>query len=281
VSADRVVLGNGSNELIELIVRAFVLDGEDAVISGTTFVIYKLVLRGAGRAFTEVPLNGYDCDLDAMAAAVGDRTKLIFIASPNNPTGKHTGKEALADLLARISPDVLVVMDEAYGEFASAADYPDTVALQESRPRLITLRTFSKAYGLAGLRCGYGIASPEIVGLLNRLRQPFNSSSPAQAAALAALGDTDHLEHSLRATRQGLARLASRLSDLGLRPVESQANFVLVDMGRPARPIFEALLQRGVIVRAMDAYALPHHLRITVGTPAENDCCLSELEQVL
>ena len=281
VSASRIALGNGSNDLIDLILRAFVGPDEAGVISATTFVIYRMVLQGLGRQLREVPLSGLAYDLDAMAAAVDARTKVVFLATPNNPTGLHLGAAALDRFLGRIPDGVVVVVDEAYAEYVTADDYPDSVALQARRPRTITLRTFSKAYGLAGLRCGYGVASEEVVGLLDRVRQPFNCSAVAQAAALAALDDTAHIERSRRFNAEGIAQLSAGFEALGLSPVPTQANFVLVRLPRPGRPVYDALLRRGVIVRPMDGYGLPDCLRITVGTPAENVRCLDALGAVL
>ncbi len=281
----RIVLGNGSNELLEILIRAFVGPDETAVLSATSFIVYKLVLLGLGREFHEVPLDeSLSFDLDAMADAVlaDNRTKIVFLATPNNPTGRHIGSAALDRFLGRIPEDVVVIMDEAYAEYVTADDYPDSLALQAARKRTVTLRTFSKAYGLAGLRIGYGIVSEQMADLVHRLRQPFNCNAIAQAAALAALGDVDHLERTHRLNIEGVAQLASGLEALGLSPVPTQANFVLVGLGgRKGKPLFDAMLRQGVIIRVMDGYGLPGHLRVTVGTPQENDRCLEAFATVL
>jgi len=280
----RVVLGNGSNELLEIIIRAFVGSDETAVISATSFLVYKLVLMGTGRTFEEIPLRpDHAFDLEGMAAAVqaDPRVKMVFITSPNNPTGRYVGQAELDRFLQAIPDHVVVVMDEAYAEYVTAEDYPDSLALQVHRPRTITLRTFSKAYGLAGLRVGYGIVAKEVADVIHRLRQPFNCNSVAQAAALAALEDHEHIERSRRLNRVGLDRLTAGFEALGLDPVPSQGNFLLVGLGRPGRPVFDALLRRGVIVRVMDGYGLPEHLRVTVGTGPENERCLWAFGNVL
>ena len=280
----RVVLGNGSNELLELLIRAFVQAGETAVVSASSFVVYKLVLMGMGREFHEVPLApDLGFDLDAMAAQVeaDPRVKMVFLSSPNNPTGSYIGAAALTAFLARIPDDVVVIMDEAYREYVTADDYPDSLAIQADRPRTLTLRTFSKAYGLAGLRIGYGLVSEEVADVVHRLRQPFNCNAIAQAAALAALDDADHIERSRRLNIEGIGQLNAGFEALGLTPAPTQANFILVGMGRPGRPVFDALLKLGVIVRVMDGYGLPGHLRVTVGTPAENQRCLEAFAAVL
>lgn len=291
VDPRRVVLGNGSNELLELLIRAFVGPGETAVVSASSFVVYKLVLMGLGRELHEVPLRGdLAFDLRAMAAAVnGDpRVKMVFLASPNNPTGSYIGAEALAQFLGSIPEDVVVIMDEAYREYVTAADYPDSLAIQADRPRTLTLRTFSKAYGLAGMRIGYGIVSEEVADVVHRLRQPFNCNAIAQAAALAALDDDEHLQTTRRLNGLGIRQLEEGLRALGLQPQPTQANFILVGMGvdaagqpRTGKPIFDAMLREGVILRVMDGYGLPGHLRITVGAEAENDRCLQALADVL
>ncbi len=284
VDPRRVVLGNGSNELLEIMIRAFVGPEETAVISATSFVVYKLVLMGAGRAFAEIPLRSdLAFDLEAMAAAVNadPRVKMVFITSPNNPTGRYVGGPDLDRFLGAIPDHVVVVMDEAYAEYVTAEDYPDSLAVQVTRPRTVTLRTFSKAYGLAGLRVGYGIVSEEAADVVHRLRQPFNCNAIAQAAALAALDDHAHIERSRRLNRVGVDRLTAGFEALGLTPIPSQANFVLVGLGRPGRPVFDALLRRGVIVRVMDGYGLPEHLRVTVGTGPENERCLWAFGTVL
>jgi histidinol-phosphate aminotransferase len=229
-----------------------------------------------------VPLGpGFAYDLDALAGAVSEKTKLVFLANPNNPTGVYAGRAAFERLVKTLPAEVLLVVDEAYIEFARASDFPDTLPLLAERERMITLRTFSKIHGLAGLRVGYAVGRPHVVEYLNRTRLPFNVSSVAQAAARAALEDTAHVQRTQALMAEELPKLERAISALGLGVTPSQANFVLVDLGRPARPLYDALLHKGVIARPLGNYGLPNHLRITVGTPAENERLLRALAEVL
>lgn len=282
VSPEEVVLGHGSNELIELLVRTFICPGEEVLTSAQTFVCYRLAAQAHGCACVEAPMKDRAYDLDAIAARLSPRTKLVFLANPDNPTGTWFGAEALERFLARVPPSVLVVLDEAYVEFADAPGFPDGVEVYRRHPNVVALRTFSKAYGLAGLRIGYGVAHRDVVGYLDRVRAPFNTSLVAQEAALAALADAAHLEQSRALARTGRTWLAERLAALGGRVLPSQANFVFVDFpGRNGNQDFEALLRRGVVVRPMAGYGFPSAQRITVGLPAENEKCLAALREVL
>jgi histidinol-phosphate aminotransferase len=281
VGVDHVVVGNGSNELIELLIRTFVGPQETVVTAWPSFVVYRLAAQSLGREALLAPLRNDRFDLAALAALVNPRTKLVFIANPNNPTGTHLSRRALATFLERIPPPTLVVLDEAYFEYASAEDYPDGIRDFAQFPRLVVLRTFSKAYGLAGLRVGYGVMDPTLAGYLERVRQPYNVSSVAQAAALAALEDREHLEASQRLVKAGLAQLERGLSALGLAPVPSQANFILVRTGRDAAGLVGALRARGVLVRDMRGYDMPDTLRITVGTEAMNARVLDALAETV
>jgi histidinol-phosphate aminotransferase len=214
-----------------------------------------------------------------MAQAVEERTSLVFIANPNNPTGSYVTQGELHAFLEQLPPDVVAVVDEAYFEYANASDYPDALSLRHLHERLVVLRTFSKAYGLAGLRLGYAVAPAELCDYINRVRAPFNANSLAQVAALAALRDEAHLEHCIQLNTEQRERTAAALTDRGLKVVPSQANFVLVELGRPAAPVFEALLDEGVITRLVPP--LPQALRISVGTPSETDRLLRAMEKVL
>ena len=279
VSMAEVVQGNGSNELLDLLVRTFTTPADHIVFGNPSFVVYQLAAMAHSVPFTAVPLADDIHDLDAMAKAITPNTKLVFIANPNNPTGTYVGRPALERFLREVPKDVIVAVDEAYSEYADAPDYPDALALRSLRERLVVFRTFSKIYGLAALRVGYAVGPAELVDYMNRVRAPFNVSTPGQAAALAALDDTDHVARSKKTNAVERARLSAGLTGLGLRVTPSQANFVYVAVPMAAAQIYEALLDRGVIVRAFGG--LPRHLRITVGTERENDRLLTALREVL
>jgi len=279
VSVEEIIQGNGSNELLELIVRTFTTPSDHIVFASPAFVVYELAALAHGVPYTAVPLVDDTHDLPRMAEAVTDKTRVMFIANPNNPTGTYVPRAAVERLLREVPEDVIIAIDEAYFEYADAPDYPDCIALRGLRERLVVLRTFSKIYGLAALRVGYAVAPPEIVGYMNRVRAPFNVSTIGQVAAISALADPDHVEKSRRMNREGRDRLERELSRMGFRVTNSQANFVFVDVGRPARSLYERLLRLGVIVRPFAA--LPDKLRITVGTPSENDRLCQALDEVL
>ncbi len=279
ISADEIVHGNGSNELIELLVRTFTTAAHHLVYAAPSFVVYQSAALVHGVSATAVPLRDETHDLDAMLAAIRPETRLVFVANPNNPTGTHVGREALGRFLRAVPESVIVAVDEAYVEFADAPDFSNALELRSLRENLVVLRTFSKAYALAGLRVGYAVAPRRIVDYLGRVRAPFNVSLVAQAAAVAALGDREHLERSVAATCAERARLAERLTALGVAVTPSQANFIYFDVDRDARVVYERLLALGVIVRAFAP--LPTKLRLTVGTPRENERALAALAEVL
>jgi histidinol-phosphate aminotransferase len=282
IDAKQVVPSGGSNELIDLIVQCYCEPDEEVLAPAFSFACYRLSAEAHRRPFREVPNGpGFAYDLDQLARAVSPRTKVVFLANPNNPTGAYATRAEFERFLDALPADVLLVIDEAYFEYARAADYPDALEYLSRRERLIVLRTFSKIYGLAGLRIGYGVGQAHVVEHLHRVRLPFNVSLVGQAAARAALDDSEHLARSRAHVAVELPRLSAALAELGLDVAPSQANFVLVGFGRPARAIYEALLRRGVIVRPMAGYGLPEHLRITVGAPAENDRLLESLAEVL
>jgi histidinol-phosphate aminotransferase len=281
VSPDEIAFGHGSNDLIDLSVRAFATPAEHAVIGAPSFSCYGISLRAAGIPTTVVPLRGHMFwDLDAIAAATQPNTKLVYIDNPNNPTSTHVPAIALEKFLRELDPSVVVVIDEAYLQYADAADYASALTLRDTRERLIVLRTFSKAYALASLRLGYAVSQPKIIGYLDRVRVPFNANGLAQAAAIAALRDEDHLQRGVALNASERARLASALGKLGLDVAPSQTNFLCVRIDRPAQPVFEALLREGVIVRPFGP-PLDRHLRISVGLPDENDRLLAVLPSVL
>lgn len=271
-------IGNGSNELIELLGHVFLNGGDEVVMGTPAFVVYKLVALMFGAHAVEVPLRDYAHDLDAMARAVTPRTKLVFVATPNNPTGVANDAEALFAFIRALPGHVLCVVDEAYAEFLPKP--PDLRPLIAEGRAVIGLRTFSKIYGLAALRVGYGYAHPDLIALLERARQPFNVNAIAQAAAAAALTDDDFAERSRRENAQGLRQLEGGFREMGLSYVPSVANFILVRVG-DGMDVFAKLQQRGVIVRPMRSYGMPEWLRITVGTEEQNRRLLAELARTL
>ncbi|OGX28382.1 MAG: histidinol-phosphate transaminase [Omnitrophica WOR_2 bacterium RIFCSPHIGHO2_02_FULL_67_20] len=280
VEPDSLVFGNGSDELIVLALRAFVDPGDAVVVASPTFLIYEQQARACGAAVTVVPLKDYRYDLPAMAAAASPHTKLIFIANPDNPTGTYVTKRELGAFLRGLGPETVVFLDEAYYEFVDAADYPQTLPYVKDRPIIVT-RTFSKAYGLAGLRIGYGVAQPALAAAMNAVREPFNVNSLAQAAAAAALTDTAFLARTRRLVREGRRDLVKELDALKLRHVPSVTNFILIQLGPRSSEVAAALLSRGVIVREMSAWKLSGCIRVTVGTMAENKRFVQELKRCL
>ncbi|HEY6004976.1 MAG TPA: histidinol-phosphate transaminase [Anaeromyxobacter sp.] len=283
VEPKEVFVGNGSNELIELLVRTFVLEGEEVLTSAQSFIAYKLAAQAHGRTLVEAPMKArFHYDLDALRKLLSRRTKVIFLANPDNPTGTWFSEAELTPFLDAIPKETLVALDEAYLEFVDAPGYQDALALRKKYPNLVVLRTFSKIYGLAGLRLGYGMARPEVVEYLDRVRAPFNVNHVAQAAGVAALGDVEHVEKSRALVKQERPFLAAGLAALGATVVPSQGNFVFADFpGRPGKDLFEALLREGVVARPMGGYGFPTAQRVTVGLRAENEKCLAALKKVL
>lgn len=280
LAPERLIFGNGSNEVIELAVRTFLRPGDEAVMAAQAFVVYRLVIQAAGGAGRAVPLRDFTHDLEAIAEAVTARTRMVFLANPNNPTGTIVRRPEWERFLDRIPRGVLLIVDEAYFEYVDDPDYPDSLLYQDRGQPLLTLRTFSKLYGLAGLRIGYGVAPREIIDLMQRVRQPFNVSAPAQWAALAALDDRDHVRRTLEVNRAGMEYLRREIAALGLQQVPSCANFILVRVGN-GNAVFEQLLRHGVIVRPMGVYDFPEHVRVTVGTMEENRRFIEALKKVL
>jgi len=281
VSADHIVLGNGSNDLIELLVRAFLRAGEEAVIPHPSFVVYPMIVQAAGGIRVVVTLKDYRLDLEAMARAITPMTKMVFIANPNNPTATIVTADEVEHFMARVPDRVIVVFDEAYVEFAQGPDFPDAISYMRHGRKVAVLRTFSKAASLAGLRVGYGVADPDCVALLNRIRQPFNVNSIAQVAALAALEDDSHILECLRMIEAGRHFLCDEFKAMGLKYAPSRANFILVDVGRSAGDVFQWLLKEGVIVRPMTSFGMESALRVTIGTPQENRRFVKALKKVL
>jgi len=290
VLPDRVIVGAGSDELIELLGKTYLNPGDSIVVSAHAFTRYRMAAELMGAAVITCPMRDYHHDLSAMAAAVRPDTKLVFIANPNNPTGTYNGRlemtaflDVMAAKNAKRETPVLVIVDEAYYEYATAfaKDYPDTLALQTRYDFLVTLRTYSKAHALAGLRIGYGFADPGIIRGLDLVRPPFNVSLAAQVAGIASLNDPGHLRRSVALVAQERPRVLARIAKLGLPVLPSVGNFFLMKVApRTGRSVFEALLSRGIIVRSMDEYNFPHHVRVTYGLPAENKSFLKALTEV-
>ena len=280
VGLDRgnVVLGNGSNEIIELLCHTFLNRQTELIAAEHAFVVYKLMATLFGARYVEVADPGFIHDLDGMADAITADTRLVFIANPNNPTGTMVGQEAIDRFMDRLPPHVIAVFDEAYIEFPEAA--PDTLRYVREGRNVCVLRTFSKLHGLAGLRVGYGLAPAHLAELLQKARQPFNVNAIGQAGAMAALADTEHIANTLRINREGLAFYEDACRARGLEFVPSHANFLLVRTGDGDR-VFREMLQQGVIVRAMSGYKLPDWIRISMGTAAQNQRCLEVLDAVL
>ncbi len=289
VTPEAITLGNGSNDILELLGRAFLGPDRAAVYSDHAFVVYRLVTQAVGaeaRVIPALPADHpnapYGHDLAGFAAALDPSVRMVFIANPNNPTGTWVGASALETFIERVPPTTLVVVDEAYVEYADPPDYASVTPWLERFPNLIVTRSFSKVFGLSSLRLGYALSHPAVSELLNRLRQPFNVNGPAQAAGLAALDDTDHIARSVAENRTERARLTDQLRTLGLDPLPSAGNFVTVGLGgRNGSDVFQGLLQAGVITRPLAGYGLPGHLRISVGRPVENTRCLEALPAVL
>ena len=282
-----ITLGNGSNDILVLLAEAFLTPTTEAIYAQYCFAVYPIAVQAVGAkarvapalsAAASMPLGH---DLAAMAALITPRTRLVFVANPNNPTGTWLDSKSLAAFLRALPDTVIAVVDEAYFEYSRDVDCPDTSSWLRELPNLVVVRTFSKAHGLAGLRVGYALSQPQIAETLNRLRQPFNVNSVALAAAAAALDDAQHVERTVALNRSGRKQLQAGLEALGLRVVPSAANFVLVDLARPSGPIYEGLLRQGVIARPLLNYGLPNHLRITTGTVEQNQRTLEALTTIL
>lgn len=280
VEPSQLILGNGSNEILEFVGHAFLSPGVDAVMSQYCFVVYPLVTKLFGANAIIVPAKNYGHDLDAMLRAITPNTRVVFVANPNNPTGTLASVEELTRFVEAIPPNVVLALDEAYLEFLDRpADFIPLVK-NGRKPNLLLMRTFSKIYGLAGLRIGYGIACPDLIAALEKIRQPFNTNSIAQAGALAALDDTAHMQRSRENNAAGLRYVESACRTLGLEFIPSAGNFILVKVGNGGQ-VFEQMQRLGVIVRPMGGYQLPEWVRVTIGTPTENERCVAALKQVL
>jgi histidinol-phosphate aminotransferase len=280
VTPDHISLGNGSNEIIEFLGHAFMRSGVDVVVSEYCFAIYPIIAKMFGANLVSVPAKNLGHDIPAMLSAITPNTAVIFVANPNNPTGTLSSNEDIYRLVNEAPKSVLIVLDEAYVEFLESP--PELISRIRSgqNPNLLLMRTFSKIYGLAGLRLGYGIGSPEVIAALEKVRQPFNINALVQAGALAALDDTKHLQNTRRNNTEGLEYFVKALRELGLNYIPSSANFVLVEVG-DGQKVFQAMQKKGVITRPMGGYLLPRWIRISVGTPEENVRALGALKEAL
>lgn len=280
IAPEQITLGNGSSDVIDFAARIFVTPGDEVIFAQHAFAMYPILTQSIGGRAVEVPARDWGHDLGAMARAVTDKTRLVFITNPNNPTGTWFDRASLLRFLRTVPSRVIVVLDEAYFEYVDHTDYPDGLTLLNEFQNLIVARTFSKVYGLAGLRVGYSVSSAAIADLLNRVRPPFNVNSLAMIAAEAALADDEHLRKTLQLNHDGMRQLTDGFRALGLAFIPSVGNFVCVEVGDTKR-VNEALLRQGVIVRPVGNYGMPRHLRVTVGLPEENARCLVALKTVL
>lgn len=280
IAPENIVIGFGSSELIDLAARALLRDGLEGITSEGTFPLFRIFIAATGARLTEIPLREYAFDLEAIADSVTPQTRVIYLANPNNPTGTMFTAAALDAFLGRMPDHVLVVLDEAYYDYVEQGGYSRSIEQVREGHNLLVLRTFSKVYGLAGIRIGYGIAARDLVSELNKLRTPFNTSNLAQAAALAALDDDAHVRKSVEANRAGLRLLLDGAAKLGLRAIASHANFVLMELSADANAIADELLGRGVIVRPMSWMGFPRAIRVSVGTLDENERFLGAMAEI-
>lgn len=281
VQPNQITLGNGSNDLLELFAHTFATEGDEIIYSQYAFIVYPLVTKAINATAREIPAKNWGHDLDGFLAAINDKTKLIYLANPNNPTGNFLSHAEIEAFLAKVPSRVLVVLDEAYTEFTEPNKRVNSFKLLQTFPNLIISRSLSKAYGLAGLRIGYAVSNPEIADLLNRVRQPFNCNSLALAAAQAVLNDDEFVKKVAENNRLEMARYEAFCTAQGLAFIPSSGNFITIDFKRPAAPIYDALLREGVIVRPIAGYGMPNHLRISIGLPEENDRFFTALLKVL
>lgn len=281
LNAEQITLGNGSNEILELVARAFLTPGLEVIFSQHAFAVYPIVTQAIGATAVVTPALDYGHDLKAMLDSVTDKTRLVFIANPNNPTGTLLTQSSLESFIAALPDTVLCVLDEAYFEFVDSSEPVNSVDWLKNYPNLIITRTFSKAYGLAGLRIGYSLSSPACSDILNRVREPFNNNSLALVAATAALSDDEHLQKTISNNTLGMKQLTDGFKNLGLQWIPSAGNFVAVHLQQSGLEVYEALLKKGVIVRPIGNYEMPGHLRISIGTQAENEIFLQALTEVL
>jgi histidinol-phosphate aminotransferase len=280
VKSDQLTIGNGSENILELIIKSYLYRGDSAVISEYAFLTIPILLAGYGVTIKTAKAIHWGHDVDNLINAIDDKTRILFLVNPNNPTGTYTNKDDFENLLKKVPPHILIVVDEAYSEYINTDDYPDTLSYLTHYPNLIITRTFSKAYGLAALRLGYAVSSPAIADILNRARLPFNVNAIAAAAACAALSDQEHVAQTISINRIGLKQMADGLKILQLNYISSIANFITVDVD-DGRDIYQKLLHQGVIVRPLHAYNMPKHIRVTIGTAEQNERFLTAINKVM
>lgn len=274
---DSIILGNGSNELLDIAVRTYMTHGDEAVMAAPSFVVYSMAVRSVGATAIEVPLVDYKHDLKKMAEAITAKTKIVFIANPNNPTGTINNKDEFKAFMKKLPQNVLLIVDEAYIEYVTDRSYPDTLKYLYDGRNILILRTFSKAYGLAGLRIGYGISKPEIITELNKIREPFNTNSLSQVAALSALLDKAHLRKSIQISNEGKQYLYKALDEMGIKHVPSETNFIYIPLETDAATLYSAMLKEGVIIRPVG----PKEIRVTIGLPEENQRFIEAFKKIL
>ncbi|WP_330217106.1 histidinol-phosphate transaminase [Endozoicomonas montiporae] len=280
VLPEQITFGNGSNDVLVLLAQSWLKPGVSAVFSEYAFVVYPIAVKAAGAESIVVPARNWGHDLEAMADAVREDTRMIFLANPNNPTGTAFSRDELVCFLDKVRNDIIVVLDEAYFEYVQDEKHPDGIALLNQYPNLVVTRTFSKAYGLAGSRVGYSVSSKNIASVLNKLRQPFNVNNLGEAAAVAVLEDEDYLARSRSLNSEGLEKVATGLQDQGFAYIPSKGNFITFDTGGDAMVVYQKLLEKGVIVRPVANYGMLRHLRVSIGLPEENDRFLQALAEV-
>ncbi|MEA1969518.1 MAG: histidinol-phosphate transaminase [Thermodesulfobacteriota bacterium] len=280
VKSENIIIGNGSDDLIALLAHSFLRPGDEAVMPFPSFLMYEISVKAAGGVPVKVPLKGFSIDLTALAESITEKTCMIFLTNPNNPTGSCFSKDEFKQFIKKVPDNVIVVADEAYIEFVRDENVYNSLKKPLSDKRVVSLRTFSKAYGLAGFRVGYGVMSKSIAGVLHRIRQPFNVNSLAQAAAAAALDDEEYLKNSLVTMHMGVDFLEAELAEMGLKTYPTQANFFLVDVKKDASYVFKEMLKHGVIVRAMGSYGFKTCLRVNAGLETENQAFINALKKV-
>ncbi|MBF0377018.1 MAG: histidinol-phosphate transaminase [Desulfamplus sp.] len=280
VKNENIIVGNGSDDIIALLAHAFLGSGKEALMPLPSFLMYEISVKTSGGTPVMIPLNGLEIDLDALADAVTEKTAMIFLTNPNNPTGSHFTTNQFNKFMAKIPKNIIVIVDEAYIEFARDPNIFNSLA-SNLESNIVTLRTFSKAYGLAGFRVGYGIMDQEIASVLHRIRQPFNVNSLAQVAAAAALADYEFLKNGINIMHQGIDYLVNELSEMGIKTFPTQANFFLLDVKKDATEVFKEMLKHGIITRSMKSYGFPSCLRISAGLPEENRAFIEALKKVL
>ena len=281
VTLDHLIIGNGSDELVLFIALTYLGPQDQIIVSDKAFIRYEMAAQVMGTQCVHVPMKDFRHDLDGMAQAVGPQTRAIFFSNPNNPVGTMVNRMAVERLLDAVPPRVVIIIDEAYREYVDHPDYPDALTYLKTHPNVIVLRTFSKAHGLAGLRIGYGIAHPQIIRDINRVRPPFNVNRLAQAAALAALEDEEHVQRTVRMNTEQKAYLEQELTRLKIAFIPSSTNFILIDAGFDSLKVSQYLLTQGIIVRPMAGFRMPTHLRVTIGTPEENRAFIQAFERTL